>query len=199
MNYLKQESFGFRFEDVNNYLDKHIAYLDNIYCNFKNMIEDYRKETSSIKIKEENDPIEQLKILSEEDKIRFNGRYAALIDEFIILLSTDIADAFNKNEYLKFKMVLIEKISLLFDAIQNPDELVDLNEIENIIDCEMPKYDNMTNYYYSKLLEYQSNNEMDKLMIEYFRDKIKPFNSNVTNKLELFCLVKAHKYFCNKK
>lgn len=36
---------------------------------------------------------------------------------------------------------------------------------------------------------------MEITLINHFRDQIKPFNDNISNIRELYCLVKAYNYF----
>ena len=50
-------------------------------------------------------------------------------------------------------------------------------------------------YQYSKLMEFESNVDLASYLINYFKDKITPFNGNVESLKELYCLVKACNYF----
>ena len=46
-----------------------------------------------------------------------------------------------------------------------------------------------------------SNNEdMEEILLEHFKNRINPFNKNITNIRELYCLVKAYNYYkCEEK
>lgn len=191
----RQESFGFKFDDVNRYLDKSISYLDVIYKEIINMIYEYKKETSQKDITKKKNPIEQLNILEKEDKERLNSRYKYIINNIKVLIETQITDKSNKKQYQKYKDKLIENISVLYNAIQYPERNNNINEIENIINCGTEYFTNLSSYYYSKLYEYWNNEDMEDLLIEHFKDRIKPFNNNISNIKELYCLVKAYNYY----
>ena len=61
------------------------------------------------------------------------------------------------------------------------------------------KYDNMSHYYYSKLIEYNNNIDMEKILILYYKNKLNNFNEDIHNIRELYCLVIAENYFNNEK
>lgn len=194
-DYLNQESFGFKFTDVDRFLDKYLKYLDIIYENILKMINEYKEELSQEKIAIEENPIKQLDILEKEDANRLNGRYKYIINTIRTLIATPISDQYNENKYLLYKKVLINQINTLHNAIQNPNKINSVEHIENIIYSRTKKFDNMSSYYYSKLFEYWNNIDMEELLIEYFKDKIPPFNNRIYNIQELFCLVKAYNYY----
>ena len=192
---LDQLSFGFKFEDIEKYLDKCINYLDVIYGDILNMIKDYKKESSQKEIDKKDNPIQQLDILLKEDKDRLNGRYNCIIEELKTLIGTPITNKSNEKEYQKYRNKLIEKIPYLYDAIQNPEKNDNINEIESIIYCNVEYFSDKSVYCYSKLFEYWNNEYMAETLINHFKDKIKPFNNNISNIRELFCLVKAYNYY----
>lgn len=198
-DYLNQESFGFKFTDVDRFLDKYLKYLDIIYEKILKMINEYKEELSQEKIAIEENPIKQLDILEKEDANRLNGRYKYIINTIRTLIATPISDQYNKNKYLLYKKVLINQIDTLHNAIQNPNKINSVEHIENIIDSQTKKFDNMSNYYYLKLFEYWNNIDMEESLIEYFKDKIPPFNNRIYNIQELFCLVKAYNYYISSK
>ena len=198
-DYLNQESFGFKFTDVDRFLDKYLKYLDIIYEKILKMINEYKEELSQEKIAIEENPIKQLDILEKEDANRLNGRYKYIINTIRTLIATPISDQYNKNKYLLYKKVLINQIDTLHNAIQNPNKINSIEHIENIIDSQTKKFDNMSNYYYLKLFEYWNNIDMEESLIEYFKDKIPPFNNRIYNIQELFCLVKAYNYYISSK
>ncbi len=194
-DYLKQESFGFKFDDVDRFLDKHLIYLDTLYKDIINMINKYKEEIGKKEIKKSEDPIEQLNILEEEDRIRLNGRYKYIIDDLKVLISTPITDINNKKIYSLYKNKLIAQVPYLYKAIQNPDKISEVELIEQIIYCKTEEFDNMSSYYYTKLFEYWNNEDMEEILLRYFKNRIKPFNNKIINIKELFCIVKAYNYY----
>lgn len=193
----EQLSFGFKFEDIEMYLDKCIDYLEVIYNDFLDMIYDYKKEISKLPIQQIDEPIKQLDILLKEDKKRLNGRYEFVIKDIKMLLTTRITDIGNKKIYEKYKKILIKKIPILYRVLQYPEKLDNINEIENVIDGEVEYFTKNSSYYYTKLYEYWNNEDMESILINHFKDKINPFNSNISNIRELYCLVKAYNYLKN--
>lgn len=191
----EQVEFGFSFKDIEKYLDKCINYLDNIYEDFLVLINEYKKELSKIKIPKIDKPIKQLNILIKEDEKRLNGRYNVSIKDVKLLLTTEITDKHNRKLYEKFKNVLINQIPYLYNALQHPEKIKNINEIENIIDSTVEYFNKNSSYYYTKLYEYWNNGDMEITLINHFRDRIKPFNNNISNIRELYCLVKAYNYF----
>lgn len=191
----EQVEFGFSFKDIEKYLDKCINYLDNIYEDFLVLINEYKKELSKIKIPKIDKPIKQLNILIKEDEKRLNGRYNVAIKDVKLLLTTEITDKHNRKLYEKFKNVLINQIPYLYNALQHPEKIKNINEIENIIDSTVEYFTKNSSYYYTKLYEYWNNGDMEITLINHFRDRIKPFNDNISNIRELYCLVKAYNYF----
>ena len=191
----EQLEFGFSFKDIEKYLDKCINYLDNIYNDFLVMINAYKKELSKIKIQKIDKPIKQLNVLIKEDEKRLNGRYNVAIKDVKMLLNTKITDKQNRKLYEKFKDVLINQIPYLYNALQNPEKVENINEVENIIDSKVEYFTKNSSYYYTKLYEYWNNEDMEMILINHFNDRIKPFNANISNIRELYCLVKAYNYF----
>ena len=58
----------------------------------------------------------------------------------------------------------------------------------------------MSSYYYTKLYEFWNNEDMEEILLEHFKNRINPFNKNITNIKELYCLVKAYNYYkCEEK
>lgn len=55
----------------------------------------------------------------------------------------------------------------------------------------------MSSYYYTKLYEFWNNEDMEEILLEHFKNRINPFNKNITNIRELYCLVKAYNYYKN--
>lgn len=192
-----QLSFGFKFKDVERYLDKCINYLEVIYKDILDMIYVYKKETAQKEIKKVENPIEQLNILLNEDKTRLNEKYKYEIEEIKVLIETPIIDPSNEIAYQKYRNLLIDKISYLYKAIQYPEKVDNIEEIEDIINCDVEYFTSMSSYYYTKLFEYWNNEDMKDLLIEHFKDNITPFNRNISNIKELFCLVKAYNYYKN--
>lgn len=192
---LNQLSFGFKFKDIEDYLDKCINYLDQIYKEIIKMINDYKTEVSQEEIEKSTNPIEQLIILYEEDKKRLNSKYQNEIEKILTLLETKIIDENNEKEYGNYRNKLIEQIQVLYNAIQNPNIYKNIEEVENVINCDTEYFTNMSSYYYQKLYEYRKNIDMEELLIEHFKDRIKPFNNNIYNIRELYCLVNAYNYF----
>ena len=191
----EQLEFGFSFKDIEKYLDKCINYLDNIYNDFLVMINAYKKELSKIKIQKIDKPIKQLNVLIKEDEKRLNGRYNVAIKDVKMLLNIKITDKQNRKLYEKFKNVLINQIPYLYNALQNPEKVENITEVENIIDSKVEYFTKNSSYYYTKLYEYWNNEDMEMILINHFSDRIKPFNANILNIRELYCLVKAYNYF----
>lgn len=190
-----QLSFGFKFKDIERYLDKCINYLEVIYRDILNMIYVYKKETAQKEIRKVENPIEQLNILLDEDKARLNEKYKYEIEEIKVLIETPIIDSSNEIAYQKYRNLLIDKIQYLYKAIQHPEEVDNIEDIEDIINCDIEHFTSMSSYYYTKLFEYWNNEDMEDLLIDHFKDNIIPFNSNISNIKELFCLVKAYNYY----
>ena len=190
-----QLSFGFKFKDIERYLDKCINYLEVIYKDILNMIYEYKKETAKKEIKKVENPIEQLNILLAEDKDRLNEKYKYEVEEVKVLIETPIIDPSNEIAYQKYRDLLIDKIPYLYKAIQHPEEVDNIEKIKDIINCDIEHFTSMSSYYYTKLFEYWNNEDMEDLLIDHFKDNIIPFNSNISNIKELFCLVKAYNYY----
>lgn len=188
-------NFGFKFQDIEKYLDKCINYLNIIYKDIINMIYSYKQELAKQKIIKKENPIEQLNILLYEDKNRLNERYKYEIDKIKVLIETPITDFNNEIAYKKYRNLLINKIQYLYNAIQYPNNVRNIKEIEDIIYCKTETFTKKSSYYYSKLFEYWNNEDMEKILINYFKNYIKPFNKNISNIKELFCLVKAYNYY----
>lgn len=112
-----------------------------------------------------------------------------------MLLNIKITDKQNRKLYEKFKNVLINQIPYLYNALQNPEKVENINEVENIIDSKVEYFTKNSSYYYTKLYEYWNNEDMEMILINHFSDRIKPFNANILNIRELYCLVKAYNYF----
>ena len=177
------------------YLDKCINYLDTIYSDILDMIYKYKEQTSKQPIEKYEDPIEQLNELSKEDNNRLGGRYNYEINKIKVLIETPINDKNNEMEYQKYRKILISQIPVLYNAIQHPENIDNINEILDIIDCDTECFTNMSSYYYTKLFEYWHNEDMEEILIKHFKDKITPFNNNIMNIRELYCLVIAYNYF----
>lgn len=190
-----QLSFGFKFKDVEKYLDKCINYLDTIYSDILNMIYEYKEQTSKQPIEKYDDPIEQLNVLLKEDNNRLGGKYNYDIEKIKVLIETQITDQKNKVEYQEYKNLLIRKIPYLYNAIQHPEKIDNIDKIVSIVDCDTEYFTNMSSYYYQKLFEYWHNEDMEEILIEHFKNHIKPFNNNIKNIRELYCLVKAYNYY----
>ena len=153
------------------------------------------EEIGKKEIKKSEEPIEQLNILEEEDRIRLNGRYKYIIDDLKVLISTPIIDINNKKIYSLYKNKLIAQVPYLYKTIQNPDKISEGELIEQIIYCKTEEFDNMSSYYYTKLFEYWNNEDMEEILLRYFKNRIKPFNNKIINIKELFCIVKAYNYY----
>ena len=138
---------------------------------------------------------QQLNVLIKEDEKRLNGRYNVAIKDVKMLLNIKITDKQNRKLYEKFKNVLINQIPYLYNALQNPEKVENINEVENIIDSKVEYFTKNSSYYYTKLYEYWNNEDMEMILINHFSDRIKPFNANILNIRELYCLVKAYNYF----
>ena len=136
----------------------------------------------------------QLQILEKEDENRLNSRYKYIRRDIKVLVSTKITDSYNEKEYEKYKEIIIDSISILYDIIQNPKKEGQINKIENILFCNTEYFTNKSNYYYSKLYEYWNNKEKEMELLQHFKNRIKPFNNNISNIKELYCLVKAFNY-----
>ena len=191
---LEQLSFGFNFEEIEIYLDKCINYLDTIYKDFLDMINNYKKEISKEKIERVDSPIKQLNILLKEDKRRLNNRYEFILKDLKTLLNTKITDKANRKIYQKYRKVLLKQIPCLYNVIQHPEKFDNINEIENVLDSKVEYFTKSSSYCYTKLYEYWNNIDKEKILIKHFKNKIKPFNNNISNIKELYCLVKAYNY-----
>ena len=193
---LIQKPFGFCFKEVDAYLDKHLLYLDKFYELILKKISNYKRKMSEKKINVINDPVKQINLLIIKDRERFNGRYSFELDVLHTLFSVKITDEENDKIYLKFLDIIKEIIPKVFDVIQNPELNKNLDFVNDIIDCKSIDYEH---YPYSKLMEYKNNEDLREFVINYFSNKIFPFNGNVDSLEELFCLVKAANYFNMKK
>ena len=128
-----------------------------------------------------------------------NKRYSYIIDDLITLLSTNIDNEINRNKYDKFKKIIEDNLYILEDAIQKPNYVKNIKNLESLINMPTIKYDNMSHYYYSKLIEYNNNIDMEKILILYYKNKLNNFNEDIHNIRELYCLVIAENYFNNEK
>lgn len=192
---LLQKEFGFSFCDIDRYLDKHIDYLHVFYTEMEKMINNYYLKQSNKKINIIKDINKQIDLLIIEDEKRFKKKYNYELKTLKMMINIYISDENNKKEYIEYRNKLISSIPKIYKVIQNPSKYKSLSFMDKIIDCNMDFWDKNTPYYYSKLLEYNNNKDMKKLLINYFGDKITPFNSNIRGIKELFCLVKAHNYY----
>lgn len=181
-----QESFGFKFDDVDKFLDKYIMYLDTLYKEIITMIRDYKKEIAKNKIERNENPIMQLEILEKEDKNRFNSRYKYIIDILKVLVAEKISDNNNEKEYERYKQKNIENVYLLYDIIQNPENEKQISKIEEVIFSRTEDFTDMSSYYYTKLYEFWNNEDMEEILLEHFKNRINPFNKNITNIRELY-------------
>lgn len=118
-----------------------------------------------------------------------------MIKDIVKLISIEIYDKENEKFYAPYRRKLLSCINKLYKAIQYPNRKNEIKNIELLLENEIEEFDNMAHYYYSKLLEYENNLDIKDLIINYFKDKIIPFNSNVKKISELYCLVKASNYF----
>ncbi len=191
-----QESFGFKFKDIDRFLDKYILYLDELYKEITSMIKDYKKEVAKKEIEKNENPMVQLEILRNEDKARLNSRYEYIIDILEVLISQIITDNYNREKYEKYKQENIENVYLLYEIIQNPEKENLLSKIEKVIYCKEEKFTDIS-HYYSKLDEFWNNEDMEEVLLKHFKNRIFPFNNNIKNIKELYCLVKAYNYYKN--
>lgn len=194
-----QKEFGFNFNDLDRFLDQYLNYIDTFINEIKKMINTYKEEISNKIIELPTNTIEKLRILKEEDKQRLNKRYSYIIDDLITLLSTNIDNKINRNKYDKFKKIIEDNLYILEDAIQKPNYVKNIKNLESLINMPTIKYDNMSHYYYSKLIEYNNNIDMEKILILYYKNKLNNFNEDIHNIRELYCLVIAENYFNNEK
>ena len=139
-------NFGFKFQDIEKYLDKCINYLNIIYKDIINMIYSYKQELAKQKIIKKENPIEQLNILLYEDKNRLNERYKYEIDKIKVLIETPITDFNNEIAYKKYRNLLINKIQYLYNAIQYPNNVRNIKEIEDIIYCKTETFTKKSSY-----------------------------------------------------
>ena len=161
------------------------------------MIKDYKKEVAKKEIEKNENPMIQLEILRNEDKARLNSRYEYIIDILEVLISQIITDNYNREKYEKYKQENIENVYLLYEIIQNPEKENLLSKIEKVIYCKEEKFTDMSHYYYSKLDEFWNNEDMEEVLLKHFKNRIFPFNNNIKNIKELYCLVKAYNYYKN--
>lgn len=196
---LNQKAFGFSFKNIDLYLEKHLDYLDEFYEKILKLIKNYKKNTTKKLINKIDDPLKQLNLLLIEDKKRLGGKYGYIIRDIIKLISIEISDNENEKLYKPYRRKILSCVNKLYKAIQYPNRKNEINNIESLIENEIEDFDNMTHYYYSKLLEYENNLDMKDLLIDYFKDKLIPFNSNVKKVSELYCLIKASNYFKSQK
>lgn len=192
---LNQKAFGFSFNSIDLYLEKHLNYLDVFYMKILKMIKAYKKAITQKPINKITDPLKQLDLLLIEDKKRFDGKYKYLIDDIKTLVSTKISDKENEKIYSDYRKKLLLCINKLYKAIQYPNRKNEIKNVKLLLENEIEEFDNMTPYYYSKLLEYKNNLDIKDSINNYFKDKIAPFNSNITSIEELYCLIKALNYF----
>ena len=126
------------------------------------MIYLYKQELAKQKIIKKENPIEQLNTLLYEDKNRLNERYTYAINEIKLLIETPITDLNNEIAYKKYRNLLINKIPYLYNAIQYPNNVRNIKEIEDIIYCKTEIFTKKSSYNYSKLFEYWNNEDMEK-------------------------------------
>ena len=136
-------------------------------------------------------------VLEKEDKNRFNSRYKYIIDILKVLVAEKISDNNNEKEYERYKQKNIENVYLLYDIIQNPENEKQISKIEEVIFSRTEDFTDMSSYYYTKLYEFWNNEDMEEILLEHFKNRINPFNKNITNIRELYCLVKAYNYYKN--
>lgn len=190
---LIQKPFGFCFEKVDAYLDKYLLYLEEFYSIVLGKIAEYKKKMTEKKINIIEDSAKQINLLMIKDRERFNGKYNYQLETLYVLMTTTITDGENNKIYSDFRTAIKDTIPRLFDIIQKSKTDDNLDFVNDLIDCKSSTKYEM--YYYSKLMEYESNDNLKDLLLNYFSDKIAPFNSNVESLQELFCLVKAVCFF----
>lgn len=194
-----QKEVGFSFKKIDNYLDKHIDYLNTFINEIMKMILEYKEKIANDPIVLPEDIIERLRILKEEDNKRLKGRYEYIIDDLVTLLGTKIDNISNSKTYMLFKERIVNRLRLLEQAVQMPNKNHGIDELKDVIYSANVKYDDYSHYYYSKLIEYDRNIGMETVLIDYYKNKLKYFNSDIHNIRELFCLVQAENYFLNRK
>ena len=192
---LEQLPFGFSFKEVDKYLDKNISYLDEFYTEVSNKIRLFKEEISKKPIPVIDDNIKQLNIIKKKNIERLNGKYNYEIDILIKLMKVKITDCFNSKIYSNYRKKIEVVIDDLLDAVQYPNKYHNIDFINCLIDSDNTDFDL---YPYSKLMEYENNEDLTSYLINYFKDKIIPFNDNVESLEELYCLVKACNYFRKK-
>lgn len=192
---LNQKAFGFSFNNIDLYLEKYLNYLDEFYVKTLKLIKNYKKAITKKTINRINEPLKQLNLLLIEDKKRLDGKYEYIIKDIEKLISIKISDKENEKIYSSYRKKMLLCINKLYKAIQYPNRKNEVKNIELLLESEIEEFDNMTHYYYSKLLEYEKNLDIENLLIGYFKDKITPFNSNIISVNELYCLIKASNYF----
>lgn len=115
-----------------------------------------------------------------------------------MLLTTEITDKDNLKIYESYRKELINQIDTLYNALQYPQKIKNIDDVETVLDCGVEYFTPQSSYYYTKLYEYWNNEDMESLLIKHFKDRIKPFNNNINTIKELYCLVKAYN-FLNRK
>ena len=127
-------SLDISFDEIGKFLERTYGYLETIIALIDQDEEEYRKEQRQKLIAISKDPVEQLQILREENKRRYNtDYYAEIIDELEMLFATDITDADNLEKVEQYRMDIMPAIDELRIIIQemNLDEVDSYEEINS--------------------------------------------------------------------
>ena len=127
-------SLDISFEEIGKFLERTYGYLEKIISLIDHDEEEYREEQRQKLIPVSKDPVEQLQILREENKKRYNtDYYAEIIDELELLFATDITDVDNLEKVEQYRTAIVPAIDELRIVIQemNLDEVKAYDEINS--------------------------------------------------------------------
>lgn len=154
---------GFKFKQLEEYLNTRYKYLNFLIESLENIIKDYNIYKSNSVIKVSDKPLEQLHILKEELSKRLeNQYYKYIVDELIRIFNVEITEEKNIpviDEYIKELPKLISEMIyniqyMKFDCLEN-DYMIYLKSPEKI------------SYEISKLYDYLNTDKYDSLYEMY--------------------------------
>ena len=139
------KQFGFKINEVNQFLWKYVQYLDEIYLQIFKKQEEFINDKKKIVIKKSDSALEQIDILMQENEKRLNSEYyEQILKELKIIFATEIKQKGNQIYVLKYREILKKRIDEIYYSLQNM-QYIDLKVYNDL----NPKYSNKDRFGYA--------------------------------------------------
>lgn len=187
--------FGYRFKELEQFLDSRYGYLNFLINDLENQFQNYIKSKSGQKIEHSDNIIEQLKILKRESKERLNNDYYSyLIDDLLILYQVKTTLDINRAAIEGYLIMCQKLVAEIYTNLQN----MEFSELENgnLIDLIDLNHSKKIHYHLSKIYECLRGFRRD-FLYNYYLDIISEFLKDfvtITNDMhydEVFLLIKV--------